>query len=234
MQTTKLYLIPNVLGIGNPESYFGTEVFNTIKKLKYFVVENEKNARRYLLQLGIETPIDDLTFFNLNKHTDLNEIPSYIKPLLEGNDMGLLSDAGCPAVADPGALIVALAHQNNITVHPLIGPSSILLGLMASGFNGQSFVFHGYLPHDHFERQKQIKSMEVATQKEKQTQIFIETPFRNDKLLEELKKTLNPKTSLCVAVDLTLAKETIISQTIQEWKKNKSSFHKRAAIFLIG
>lgn len=223
-----------MLGAASPESYFGTEVFETIKKLKHFVVENEKNARRFLIQLGIESPIDDLTFYTLNKHTDLNEIHSYIKPLLQGNHMGLLSDAGCPAVADPGALIVELAHQQQITVHPLIGPSSILLGLMASGFNGQSFVFHGYLPHDNFERQKKLKSMEMAVQKDKQTQIFIETPFRNDKLIEELKKSLHPKTSLCVAVDLTLASETIISQSIANWKKTKSCFHKRAAIFLIG
>ncbi|MBR9831559.1 SAM-dependent methyltransferase [bacterium] len=232
-QKGDLYLIPNLLGGGNPDQYLGKELFSIIQKLTHFIVENEKNARRYLIKLGIPTPIDDLNFFILNKHTDLNDLHSYIKPLKDGISMGLISDAGCPGVADPGAEIVKIAHQFNIPVRPLIGPSSILLGLMASGFNGQSFCFHGYLPHDSAQRNKQLKSMELTAKKEKQTQLFIETPFRNEKLIEELVRTLDRQTMLCVAADLSLESETIVSQNIGSWKKERPNFHKRPAIFLI-
>ncbi|NBG67238.1 SAM-dependent methyltransferase [Acidiluteibacter ferrifornacis] len=232
-QKGDLYLIPNLLGGGNPDQYLGKELFSIIQKLTHFIVENEKNARRYLIKLGIPTPIDDLNFFILNKHTDLNDLHSYIKPLKDGISMGLISDAGCPGVADPGAEIVKIAHQFNIPVRPLIGPSSILLGLMASGFNGQSFCFHGYLPHDSAQRIKQLKSMELTAKKEKQTQLFIETPFRNEKLIEELVRTLDKQTMLCVAADLSLESVTIVSQNIGSWKKGRPNFHKRPAIFLI-
>jgi 16S rRNA (cytidine1402-2'-O)-methyltransferase len=235
MKKTKgeLFLIPNLLGGGNPEKFLGRDVFTTIKGLKHFIVESEKNARRYLLKLGIETPIDDLTFYLLNKHTDPNELNSFINPLKEGISMGLISDAGCPGVADPGADVVGIAHLNRIPVRPLIGPSSILLGLMASGFNGQSFCFHGYLPHDTAERNKQLRSMELTAKKEKQTQLFIETPFRNEKLIDELIKSLDKQTMLCVATDLTLDSELIMTQSIEAWRKGRPNFHKRPAIFLI-
>tara|TARA_R110002049_G_scaffold197096_2_gene366769 strand:+ start:5706 stop:6410 length:705 start_codon:yes stop_codon:yes gene_type:complete len=233
MSKGELYLIPNLLGEGDPKLYFGQELFSIIKKLKYFIVESEKNARRYLIKLGIETPIDDLTFYTLNKHTDLNDLATFIKPMTNGIAMGLISDAGCPGVADPGAEIVKLAHIQNIPIRPLVGPSSILLGLMASGFSGQSFAFHGYLPHDNSDRTKLLKQLEGRAKTEKQTQLFIETPFRNDKLIDELIKTLHKETMLCVAVDLTLESETIISKPISEWKKNRASFHKRPAIFLL-
>lgn len=233
MEKGELYLIPNLLGEADPQLYFGTEVFTTIKKLTHFIVESEKNARRYLIKLGIQTPIDDLTFYLLNKHTEINDLATFVKPLTKGVHIGLISDAGCPGVADPGAEIVKLAHQQSIKVRPLVGPSSILLGLMASGFSGQSFSFHGYLPHDITLRNKQIKTLESRAKNEKQTQLFIETPFRNDKLLDELIKTLHKDTMLCVAADLTLQTETIVSKSISEWKKNKHSFHKRPAIFLL-
>lgn len=233
MAKGELYLIPNLLGDGDPKLYFGQEVFQTIKKITHFIVESEKNARRYLIKLGIETAIDDLTFYVLNKHTDVNDLATFIKPLTAGTDIGLLSDAGCPGVADPGAEIVKLAHTHQIPIRPLVGPSSILLGLMASGFSGQSFSFHGYLPHDNTDRGKLLKQLESRAKSEKQTQLFIETPFRNDKLIDELIRILNNDTLLCVAVDLTLKSETIISKSIREWKKNKPSFHKRPAIFLL-
>lgn len=232
MPKGELFLIPNLLGGGDPKQYFGEEVFKTIKKINHYIVESEKNARRYLLKLGIETAIDDLTFFVLNKHTDTNEFATFIKPLENGIDVGLISDAGCPGVADPGSEIVQISHARKIVIRPLVGPSSILLGLMASGFNGQSFAFHGYLPHDKAERGKRLKQMESRAKLEKQTQLFIETPFRNDKLISELANVLNKDTMLCVAVDLTLDSETIITKSIGEWKKNKASFHKRPALFL--
>ncbi len=233
MRKGELYLIPNLLGEGDPKLYFGQELFDTIKNLTFFIVESEKNARRYLIKLGMETPIADLTFYVLNKHTDSNELTSFIKPLKEGINMGLISDAGCPGVADPGAEIVKIAHAQNILIRPLVGPSSILLGLMASGFSGQSFAFHGYLPHDNTQRSKLIKQLESRAKSEKQTQLFIETPFRNDKLLDELIKTLNKDSMLCIAADLTLPSETVISKPVAEWNRNKPSFHKRPAIFLI-
>ncbi len=232
MPKGELFLIPNLLGGGDPKQYFGEEIFKTIKKINHYIVESEKNARRYLLKLGIETAIDDLTFFVLNKHTDTNELATFIKPLENGIDVGLISDAGCPGVADPGSEIVQIAHARKIPIRPLVGPSSILLGLMASGFNGQSFAFHGYLPHDKAERGKRLRQMESRAKQEKQTQLFIETPFRNDKLIPELANVLNKDTMLCVAVDLTLDTETIITKSIGEWKKNKASFHKRPALFL--
>ena len=232
-QKGELYLIPNLLGGGSPDQYLGKDLFSIIQKLTHFIVENEKNARRYLIKLGISTPIDDLNFFILNKHTDLNDLHSFIQPLKNGISMGLISDAGCPGVADPGAEIVKIAHQFKIPVRPLIGPSSILLGLMASGFNGQSFCFYGYLPHDSAQRNKQLKSMELIAKKEKQTQLFIETPFRNEKLIDELVRTLDKQTMLCVAADLSLDSETIVSQNIGSWKKERPNFHKRPAIFLI-
>lgn len=173
-----------------------------------------------------------LNLFELNKHTDASEIQSFLTPLLDGKDMGLMSDAGCPGVADPGAAIVALAHEKGIKVVPLVGPSSILLSLMASGMNGQSFAFHGYLPIDKNEKKNKIKQLEKISAEQNQSQLFIETPYRNNQMLDDLIKFLNPNTSLCVACDITLETEYILTKPVAQWKKNKPDLHKRPCIFI--
>lgn len=234
MSKGKLYLFPTSLGDGAIDKVipsFNTELIDTIN---IYIVENVKTARRFLKKSGIKTPIDELTFFELNKRTQLHDLPTYIKPLLEGNNVGLLSEAGCPGVADPGADIVGIAHQNEIEVAPLIGPSSILLSLMASGFNGQSFCFNGYLPKEQKDRVRKIKELERIVFQRNQTQLFIETPYRNQHLLEDILKNCSPKTKLCVAVDITSETEVIKTKTVEDWKKTKINLQKRPCIFLIG
>jgi 16S rRNA (cytidine1402-2'-O)-methyltransferase len=208
--------------------------FNTalINKIDYYIVENIRTARRFLSKSKIETKIDDLVFYELNKHTQPEELAEFIKPLLNGKDIGLISEAGCPAVADPGADIVALSHNSDIEVVPLVGPSSILLALMASGFNGQSFAFNGYLPVKSPARVAKLKKDEQRSRTEGQTQIYIEAPYRNRQLLDAMIATLNPTTKLCVAIDLTLDSQQITTKTVKAWKQNKPEFHKRPAIFL--
>ncbi len=208
--------------------------FNTalINKIDYYIVENIRTARRFLSKSKIETKIDDLVFYELNKHTQPEELAEFIKPLLNGKDIGLISEAGCPAVADPGADIVALSHNADIEVVPLVGPSSILLALMASGFNGQSFAFNGYLPVKSPARVAKLKKDEQRSRTEGQTQIYIEAPYRNRQLLDAMIATLNPTTKLCVAIDLTLDSQQITTKTVKAWKQNKPEFHKRPAIFL--
>ncbi|MBQ2591112.1 MAG: SAM-dependent methyltransferase, partial [Paludibacteraceae bacterium] len=186
----------------------------------------------YLRRIDRTFPIDDSQFFELNQHTDRSKIEPYLKPLLDGNDMGIISEAGCPAVADPGADIVALAHRKGIRVVPLVGPSSILLAQMASGFNGQSFAFVGYLPIEAAERQKRLRKLEHRAKEENQTQLFIETPYRNMKLFDELTATLKGDTRLCIACDITLESEYIETRTIGEWKQKKpQDLNKRPTIF---
>ncbi len=228
-----LYLIPNLLG-GEDIQIVPPYVLSLVNQIRVYIVENERNARRYLIKLGIQTAIDDLTFHVLDKHNKHVGINGFLKSALEGQAIGLISEAGSPAVADPGALVVAAAHQQKIPVQPLVGPSSILLGLMASGFNGQQFTFHGYLPIDGPERVRKIKRLVQWVQKEGYTQIFIETPYRNNKLLEQLFKHCPNHIKLCVAVDLTLPTQEIFSQSIGRWKKQTTDFHKRPALFLLG
>ncbi|MGB8374280.1 MAG: SAM-dependent methyltransferase, partial [Salegentibacter sp.] len=208
-------------------------VSKTIERIDDYIVENEKTARRHIKYLVPEKKQPLLNFHSLNKFTDPTELPGFLDACKEGKDVGLLSEAGCPGVADPGAEIVKLAHQQGIQVVPLVGPSSILLAMMGSGMNGQSFCFHGYLPIDKKERKHELKSLERISSEKNQAQVFIETPYRNDKFLEDMKQSLHPATRLCVACDLTLPTEFIVTKPISEWQKTKVDLHKRPTIFVI-
>ena len=196
-------------------------------------MENIRTTRRFLKKINREINIDEITFFELNQHTKPEEISRFLQPLKAGNEMGIISEAGCPAIADPGADVVALAQTQNFNVVPLVGPSSILLSLMASGFNGQSFAFLGYLPVQQGERIKALKKMENRIYSEHQTQIFIETPYRNMKMLEDIIATCQPDTKLCIAADITLKTEFIKTKTVSAWKKQMPDLNKRPTIFLI-
>ncbi len=230
-----IYLIPTPLSDTPIDQV--TPSYNTtvIRSLKHFIVENIRTARRFLKQVDKSIDIDQLTFYELNQHTDLNTISSYLKPIAEGNSIGIISEAGCPAIADPGADIVAIAQAKGINIVPLVGPSSILMSLMASGFNGQSFAFIGYLPIEKGQRSARLKQLEKRIYAEHQTQIFIETPYRNAQLLGELCTTLQPQTKLCVATDITGSQQNIQTHTITQWKKlqDKIDIHKKPTIFLI-
>ncbi len=229
----QLYLIPNTLGESPIERNLPNETIALIKSIKYYVVENIRSARRFLKKVDKAIEIDDLTFFVLDKHTKANDIPSFLKPLSNGINMGMLSEAGCPGVADPGAEIAKLAHEKNIRVIPLVGPSSILLSVMASGLNGQSFAFHGYLPVKKGEAPKAIKALEERSRRENQTQLFIEAPYRNASMLQHIVQTCGPKTRLCIACDITLETEYIVTKTIAQWKGKLPDINKRPAIFLL-
>ena len=229
-----LYLIPTTLGETDLNSVLPFGNFQIINNLKYFIVEDLRSARRFLKRVNREIDIDELTFFELNKHTDLVDLQKFITPLLNGNDVGVISEAGCPCTADPGAIVVELAHKNGIKVVPLVGPSSILLSLMASGFNGQNFAFNGYLPIDKKARIHKLKMLENIALAENQTQIFIETPYRNNQLLQDIIENLKPQTKLCIACELTMANEFVKTLQLGDWKKNKADFNKKPAIFLIG
>jgi len=229
----KLYLIPTTLGEMNPEDVLPHTIKRTIDFIDYYIVENEKTARRFIKSVQPEKKQPDLKLFALNKHTDVSEHNEFIKPLLEGKNMGLMSEAGCPGVADPGAVIVKLAHEKGIQVVPLVGPSSILLAMMASGMNGQSFAFNGYLPIDKSDKKTALKNLEKLSFDKNQSQLFIETPYRNNKFLEDLLQILQPNTLLCVACDITLPTEFIKTQSVNQWKKNKADLHNRPCIFII-
>ena len=229
----KLYLIPTTLGDTSLELVLPQYNLLIISRLKYFIVENIRTARRFIKKANPAAVIDDLTFFELNEHTKAEEISGFLVPLLAGNDMGVISEAGCPAIADPGADVVALAQQKNISVTPLVGPSSILMALMASGFNGQNFAFVGYLPVNQTERIRAIKNLESKVYAENQTQMFIETPYRNAKLLESLLSVCNKNTKLCIAADITLESEFIVTKTISDWKHKLPDLNKRPCLFLI-
>jgi 16S rRNA (cytidine1402-2'-O)-methyltransferase len=228
-----LYLIPTSLGECSFDSILPAANTRIVTDLKYLIVEDLRTARRFLKKLNPAIDIDNLTFFILNQHTSSEEISHFLQPMFDGNDMGIISEAGCPAIADPGADIVALAQQNNFIVVPLVGPSSILLSLMASGFNGQSFAFVGYLPVQSDERSKTLKKLESRAYSENQTQIFIETPYRNMKMLEEILKVCQPSTRLCIAADITLETEFIKTKSIKEWKTKLPDLNKRPCIFLL-
>lgn len=229
-----LYLIPTPLGAPDTPCLLPHEQAQ-ITGLTDFVVEAEKTARAHLKHLGITTPIRELNLQTLNEHTDLKTLPELLKPLQEGRSMGILSEAGCPAVADPGANLVALAHRQGYEVRPLVGPSSLLLALMASGANGQNFAFKGYLPSEKSERIAALKSLEQRSRQQNETQLFIETPYRNDALLADALETLYPETRLCTATDLTLPTQEIISQTVAAWRKLKTlpNLKKRPTIFVL-
>lgn len=229
-----LYLIPTPLGAPDTPCLLPHER-EMIVDLTDFVVEAEKTARAHLKHLGVRTPIRELNMQTLNEHTDLNTLPELLRPLLEGRSVGIVSEAGCPAVADPGANLVALAHKHGFEVRPLIGPSSLLLALMASGANGQNFAFKGYLPSEKTERIEALKALEKRSRQHNETQLFIETPYRNDALLADAVAQLHPETRLCTATDLTLPTQEIISKTVADWRKQPvlPNLKKRPTIFVL-
>ncbi|NND15295.1 MAG: SAM-dependent methyltransferase [Eudoraea sp.] len=228
-----LYLIPTTLGDNEPLEVLPLSVKRTIESITYFIVENEKSARRFIKKIHPRKSQKSLLLMALNKFTDPGQIPGFLDPCLQGHDVGVLSEAGSPAVADPGAEVVILAHEKGIPVIPLVGPSSLLLALMASGLNGQQFAFHGYLPIEKSERKKMIKALEKESREKGQTQLFIETPYRNNSLIDDLLATLSKDTYLCIATDLTLPAEFISTKKVFEWKENVPDLHKRPTMFLL-
>jgi 16S rRNA (cytidine1402-2'-O)-methyltransferase len=233
-----LYLIPNALGEGDGAALatvLPASVIARTASLGYFVGENAKSTRAFLKRVGVARPIQEIEIRELNVNTPAAEIERLLAPILAGADGGLVSEAGCPAVADPGALLVRRAHERGVKVTPLVGPSSILLALMASGLDGQRFAFHGYLPVDPAERSKTLRELEQRSRKGRETQIFIETPYRNRALLDALTASCAPSTLITVAVDLTLESEKVATRTVSDWKKQAGTFdmHKRPAIFLM-
>ncbi|MCZ4242823.1 SAM-dependent methyltransferase [Pedobacter punctiformis] len=233
MQNGTLYLIPVPLAEEAAHKTFTPYLVDTINQIDTYIVENSKTARRFLKEAGLKTPQKDLIVHDYDKHSRNSSLVPFFKELLEGKDVGLMSEAGCPGIADPGADIVAEAHKRGIKVVPLVGPSSILLALMASGFNGQSFTFWGYLPIDKEQRSKRIKDLELSGTRYKQTQLFIETPFRNNQMMEEILKSCKPSTQLCVACNLTGEDEFIKTQSIYNWRKEEIDLHKKPTIFLL-
>ncbi|HEY9082712.1 MAG TPA: SAM-dependent methyltransferase [Vicingaceae bacterium] len=229
-----LYLIPTTLGEAAYDKVIPSFNNTILQEIDVFIVENIKTARRFIKKTAPDKVIGDLVFYEINKRTNLDMLPTFLKPIDEGKNIGVISDAGCPGVADPGADVVALAHQKNIKVVPLVGPSSILLSLMASGFNGQSFCFNGYLPKEQKDRVRKLKDLERMAIAQKQTQLFIETPYRNQHVLTDLLANCNPNSKLCIAVDITMVSEQIVTKTIAEWKNTVIDLNKRPCIFLLG
>lgn len=229
----KLFLIPTTLGDSAPLEVLPISIKRAIEDIDHYIVENEKTARRFIKKISPRKPQPSLHIEILNKYTEAENLPNFLQPCLEGRDVGVLSEAGCPGIADPGADIVKVAHEKNIQVVPLVGPSSIFLALMASGMNGQNFAFNGYLPIDASERKKAIKSLEKSSVALNQSQLFIETPYRNDKLLADLLKILSDRTHLCIASDITLPNEYIRTKTVLAWKKGVPELHKRPTIFIV-
>ena len=229
----KVYLIPTTLGDNEPLEVLPLSVKKLIENLTYFIVENEKTARRFIKKITPKKPQDSLRLFVLDKYTEETESKHFLDVCFEGNNIGILSEAGVPAIADPGASIVKLAHQLKLKVVPLVGPSSILLAMMASGMNGQNFAFNGYLPIDVDERKIAIKKLEKRSKELQQSQIFIETPYRNEKMFKSLLRFLTPGTELCIATDISLNTESIKMMSVQDWKRQKVDLHKRPTIFII-
>ena len=230
----KLFLVPTVLSEVSWQHVLPAGIFQIITNTKYFIVENLRTARRFIKQVNRDVNIDECTFFELNKYTSVNDIPTFLKPLENGFDVAVISEAGCPGVADLGADEVKIAHQKGLNVVPIVGPSSILLALMASVMNGQNFSFNGYLPVKPNDRARAISELERKVRIEEQTQIFIETPYRNNQLVEDVLKTCAPQTLFCIASDITGENEFIATKTIQQWKKQVPNLHKIPTIFLIG
>lgn len=233
MHKGKLYLIPTTLGDNEPLEVLPFSVKKNVEQTRHFIVENEKSARRFIKRLCPKKSQQELVLYPLDKYANEMEVQNYLNVCEEGISVGLLSEAGVPAIADPGASVVSLAHQKDIKVVPLVGPSSILLAMMASGLNGQNFAFNGYLPIDAKERQQAIKRLEKLSKEKNQSQIFIETPYRNNKMFSELLRILTPITKLCVAVDITLESEYIKTLEVKNWKAVKKDFHKKPMIFII-
>ncbi len=233
MLANALYLIPVTLGDTPPEMVLPSQVFSVIKELDEFIVENIRSARRFLRRAGYQKDFEQVNFHLLNKHTAYEAAATFVAPIKHGKPIGLLSEAGVPCIADPGAEIVKYCHEASIQVVPLTGPSSIILALMASGFNGQNFAFHGYLPIDISALKKQIKLLETAVFQQGQTQIFIETPYRNNRLLKTLTSVCSAKIKLCIASEITTVEEKITTASMGEWKNMQPDIHKKPAVFLL-
>ena len=229
-----IYLIPTTLGdTAETADVIPLKINNIINTIGEYIVENEKSARHYLKKLKIQKPLSEIILHPLNQHTPPANILTYLQAISLGKNIGIISEAGCPGIADPGAEVVRIAHEKNITVVPLVGPSSILLALMASGFNGQSFTFNGYLPKERSERIKKIKELEKIALQKQCTQLFIETPYRNTHVLDDILTNCDNNTKLCIACDITLPSEFIKTKTIGSWKKQLPDIHKKPAIFLL-
>lgn len=233
-QFGKLFLIPALLGATTAEQVIPVGTLDVVRTLRFFVVENVRTARRMLSKMQMPCPIDELQFVELDKHKPGNlDLMTYLGPALEGHDVGVMSEAGTPCVADPGALVVELAHQAGVQVVPLTGPNAMILALMASGFNGQSFAFHGYIPIKNPERVQKIKALERQSAANDETEMFIETPFRNNAMIDEIVKNCHPNTMLCVASNITMPDEKIVSESISKWKSIKYDWNKKPAVFLL-
>ena len=233
MLESALYLIPVPLSEGELDAVLPARNIEIVREIKHFIVENVRTARRFLKKCDRNIDIDSLTFYELNRHTKAEDISGFLAPLEQGYAMGVVSEAGCPAIADPGADVVAIAQRKSLRVIPLVGPSSILMSVMGSGFNGQSFAFLGYLPIDASARAKKFKDMEYNIRVNHQTQVFIETPYRNNKLIAEMSKTLPKHLKLCVASDITGERESIVTRGVAEWAKMKYDYDKVPTIFLL-
>lgn len=228
-----LWLIPNTLDDGEPIRSLPASVLEQVSLMRYFIVENEKNARRFLVKSGMKAMLAEIEFGLLNEHTRAVDLETLILPVLKGSDAGLLSESGCPGIADPGADLIRLAHSSGIRVKPMVGPSSIILSVMAAGLNGQRFVFHGYLPAKPQERIRRIREIESRSKLNQETQVFIEAPYRNRQMLTDLINTLSPDTLLSVSVDLTTDQELIKTARVWEWSKFDTDLNKRQAVFSI-
>ena len=233
MDKAALYLIPVLLGDTSVERVIPEFNKRIVSELKFFIVENIRSARRFMKKCDPGIDIDSLTFYELNKHTNKKDIEGYLAPMKSGNSMGVISEAGCPAIADPGAEVVAIAQKKGYKVVPLVGPSSLLMAVMASGFNGQSFAFHGYLPIDSSKWVSKIKYLEMQSYKDDQTQLFIETPYRNQKLAEDIIENCKPHTQLCIAMNISCDDEWIVTKSVKSWKGNLPDMQKTPTVFLI-
>lgn len=228
-----LYLIPTPLVDDGPVTWLNPADIELLNSLTHFVVENERTARRFLRKAGYTQNFDDVRMKLIDKHAQLKDIQSFLAPAKQGKSIGLMSEAGCPSVADPGAEVVTIAHKMNITVKPMIGPSSLLMALMASGLSGQSFTFHGYLPIDKTNRAGKLKAIEKLSVQHKQTQLFIEAPYRNNQMLEAIIENCHKQTLLCIACNVTAEDEFIKTKTLIEWAKEKPDLHKKPTVFLL-
>ena len=233
MKKAKLYLIPSLLGDSNIKTSLPDIIRNHIQEINIFIVENVRSARRFIKKVHKEKDIDNIIFYAYGKHDKLDLEEDFLPHILNGENVGIISEAGLPCIADPGSKIVEYAHNLQVDVVPLVGPSSIFLALMASGLNGQNFIFHGYLPIAKKERERKIKQMENDSRRLNQTQIFMETPYRNQSLFDSIIKNSSNKTHLCIATNLTLINEVIQTKSIEEWKYSKIEIHKQPSIFLL-
>jgi 16S rRNA (cytidine1402-2'-O)-methyltransferase len=234
MKTGKLYLIPNTLGGETLQDIIPADVIKQTIGLRIFAVEELKSARRLLRKMDREFPIDECTFYALGKHAGVDDLPKILYALRNGNDVGILSEAGCAGIADPGAEVVAMAHQNNIPVEAMVGPSSILLALISSGFSGQNFSFHGYLPKERKDRVRRLKDMEGDSRRTGSTHIFMDTPFRNMHVLDDLLNELADPTLVCIASGLTLLEQSVKTMSVKDWRENAYDLAKIPTLFLIG